>query len=84
MGTGLSSENFVIKVKELIAANRISITVVFFMQVILIKIFFLLLLFGIVLFFLCLHKERTKENARCHKRSAYAAMPAHKARVIII
>jgi nucleoside recognition membrane protein YjiH len=54
------------------------------MQVILIKIFFLLLLFGIVLFFLCLHKGRTKENARCHKRSAYAAMPAHKARDIII
>lgn len=36
------------------------------------------------LFFFCLHKERTKESARCRKCSACAARPAHRERVIII
>lgn len=42
------------------------------------------LVFSIGLFFLCLHKERTKENARCRNCSACAAMPTHSARLIII
>jgi hypothetical protein len=53
----LSSENFVTRVKEVITAATISITKVFFMRVIFIKIFFFI-------YFLALPQKVTKSSGQ--------------------